>query len=212
MPPLRGLVGAILDEAANNAASVSIVGAVTLVWGASRFAIALQDAFARMVGQQRERGLVGRNILAFGVVFAMVAAFVLGAVLFGLGSFLDAAESIRALRAVSGAVRVTVGAVPPAATLLAVVLVYRVVPSPPPSWRAIAPPAIVVTVALSVLSQLFVYFAPRFIGAAAVLGTLATVFAALAWLGLAFQAILLGAAWVSERDRPGLRVRGAQPS
>jgi uncharacterized BrkB/YihY/UPF0761 family membrane protein len=50
-----------------------------------------------------------------------------------------------------------------------------------------------------VLARVFVFVAPRLIGAAALLGTLATAFAALAWLALSFQAVLLGAAWVRDR-------------
>ena len=49
------------------------------------------------------------------------------------------------------------------------------------------------------MARLFVYIAPRLIGAAATIGSLATAFAALAWLGLSFQALLVGAAWVTER-------------
>ena len=49
------------------------------------------------------------------------------------------------------------------------------------------------------MPALFAFLAPRLIGAAALLGTLATVFAALAWLALSFQALLLGAAWVRDR-------------
>lgn len=210
MPPLRALVRVILDEAARDAGSVSLIGAVGLVWGASRFAIAFQDAFGRILGQQRERGLVGRNVLAFAVVLAMIAAFVLGTLLYGFGSFLAAAERSGALAVVGDAIGIALTWAPPIATFLAIALVYRVVPSTPPSWGAVILPAVAAAIALAALSLLFVYFAPRFIGAAAILGTLATVFAALAWLGLSFQAVLLGAAWVWERD-PVARA-AAQPS
>ena len=50
------------------------------------------------------------------------------------------------------------------------------------------------------LSQLFLFVAPRLIGAALVAGSLATAFVALAWLSFTFQALLLGAAWVRVRD------------
>lgn len=210
MPPLRSLVGVILDEAARDAGSVSVIGAVGLVWGASRFAIAFQDGFGRILGQDRERDLVARNVLAFAVVVAMIAAFVVGTFLYGLGSFLSAAQQSGALAIVGDAMGIAVTWVPPVATFVAIALVYRVVPSRPPSWRAIFLPALAATLALAVLSQVFVFFAPRFIGAAALLGTLATVFAALAWLGLSFQAILLGVAWVWERDAPARSL--GQPS
>ena len=60
-------------------------------------------------------------------------------------------------------------------------------------------PGVAAGLALTVLARLFVFVAPRLIGAAAFIGTLATAFAALAWLGLSFQALLFGAAWVRDR-------------
>jgi len=79
------------------------------------------------------------------------------------------------------------------------ILVYRAVPTPAPTWRAAFVPGVVAGISLEVVARLFAFLAPRLIGAAALLGTIATVFAALAWLALSFQAILLGAAWVRDR-------------
>src|SRR3970282_1275264 len=89
---------------------------------------------------------------------------------------------------------------PSAAAILSIALVYRLVPVLAPGWRAIVPSAIVVGVVLTVLTRVFVFIAPRLVGAAATIGAIATAFAALAWLSLSFQAILLGAAWVRQRD------------
>ena len=80
------------------------------------------------------------------------------------------------------------------------------------------PPAITVGLVLTVLTRVFVFIAPRLVGAAATIGALATAFAALAWLSLSFQAILLGAAWVRQRDTawgepvPVPEAPGAPPS
>jgi uncharacterized BrkB/YihY/UPF0761 family membrane protein len=89
---------------------------------------------------------------------------------------------------------------PPGLSILAVLLVYRFIPEVRPAWRAAWRPAWVVAVVLTVATRLFVFIAPRLIGAAATIGALATAFAGLAWFGFTFQAILLGAAWVRERD------------
>ena len=70
---------------------------------------------------------------------------------------------------------------------------------PSPRWGAVLIPGVSVALALTILARVFAFLAPRLIGAAALLGTLATVFAALAWLALSFQALLLGAAWVRDR-------------
>ena len=79
-------------------------------------------------------------------------------------------------------------------------LVYRTVPPRAPKWRSILLPAAVVAVIAVVLSQVFVFLAPRLVGAAALAGSLATAFVALAWLSFTFQALLYGAAWVRVRE------------
>jgi uncharacterized BrkB/YihY/UPF0761 family membrane protein len=85
------------------------------------------------------------------------------------------------------------------AASFAVALLYRTMPTKPLGWRTIGPPAVVVGVVIGALTQLFAYVAPRLIGAAEILGGIAAVFAALAWLQLVFQALLLGAAWARVR-------------
>ncbi len=84
--------------------------------------------------------------------------------------------------------------------------IYKFVPARTPSWRDVAAPAIGAGLAIALLSQLFAYIAPRVVGLADIVGPLATVFIALAWLSFTFQALLLGAAWlrVADRRRRGL--------
>ena len=57
-----------------------------------------------------------------------------------------------------------------------------------PAWRS------------SLLGQLFLFAAPRIVGTAALAGSLATAFIALAWLSFSYQGLLYGAAWVRVRD------------
>jgi uncharacterized BrkB/YihY/UPF0761 family membrane protein len=64
-------------------------------------------------------------------------------------------------------------------------------------------PALVAGVALTALTQLLVFLAPLLIGALSVFGGVATVFIALAWLHLAFQILLIGAAWTRVRLEAG---------
>jgi uncharacterized BrkB/YihY/UPF0761 family membrane protein len=47
-PPLRDLLGRTLQAMATGATEVSIIGVVTLTWGASRFARALDTSFGRV--------------------------------------------------------------------------------------------------------------------------------------------------------------------
>jgi membrane protein len=199
LPPLREIVRLVLDEAAGAAGTISLLGFLALVWGASRFVVAFEGAMGRVFGGARRRGFVARNAGAVVAVLGLIGASVLGAILVGVSSFMDAARAAGepVAHIANGAVLVVL---PIVAAGLSIGLVYRFVPVFPPHWRAIAPPTIAVAVALDLLTRAFVFLAPRLIGAAATIGALATAFAALAWLGLSFQAILVGAAWVRQRD------------
>ncbi len=200
LPPLHDLVTTTLTDAGQQAGALGILGAATLAWGASRFVLTFTGAIARVMGRSVRGGTVARNVLAVAAVLLLPAAILAGAALAGVTSFLGLAESQGAVAALGFAIDVALGLLPPLATVVVVALAYRIVPAPSPAWRAVGVPAVGVGIALTVLLQAFVFLAPRLIGAAALLGTLATVFAALAWLALSFQAILLGAAWVSERE------------
>ena len=200
MPPLRDVIAAILTSATRDVGALGLIGIVTLLWGASRFVVTFTDALSRVMGRSGRRGLVASNGTAIGAVMLLVAAVLAAPTLAGVASFLNAGEASGALVFVGTVLHVLLGAVPPIATVLAIALVYRLVPVPAPRWRSVAVPALAVGVALTVLAQVFAFLAPRLIGAAALLGTIAAVFAALAWLALSFQALLIGAAWTADRD------------
>jgi uncharacterized BrkB/YihY/UPF0761 family membrane protein len=189
----------IVGEATRDAGPVSLIGLVALVWGASRFVVAFQDAIARVMGGDRRRGIVIENLGAFGVVLLLIAALLVSTILAGLAAFLEAGQNAGVVAVIGSVFAILIGVLPLIAGIVAIGLVYRIVPVSAPAWRAIVWPAVVVGVALTVLGRIFVFLAPRLIGSAALLGTLATVFAALAWLALSFQAVLIGAAWVRDR-------------
>ena len=85
-------------------------------------------------------------------------------------------------------------------TVGVVLVVYTIVPPRSPSLRSAAVPAIVAGLGVYLLGQVFLFVAPRIVGVAALAGSLATAFIALAWLSLSFQILLLGASWVRVRD------------
>jgi membrane protein len=210
LPPLKELIEVVLEEAARDAAPVSILGAVALVWGTSRFAVAFDDAIARVMGGSRSRGLLAQNLGALAAVALMIGAILLTTVLSGVLAFLQAGEALGVFPVLGVAFEIALGLLPVVATIGATILVYRVVPSPSPPWSSTIVPGIAVGIALTIVARAFAFLAPRLLGAAALLGTLATAFAALAWLALSFQALLLGAAWV--RDRADRRLpSGAKP-
>jgi membrane protein len=200
LPPLREVIDSVLAEVARGAGPVSVIGAVALVWGTTRFVVSFQDALGRVMGSDRRRGVVAQNLGALVAVVLMVLAIPASAALSAVTDFLDAGQASGVFQAIGFAVSLVLQALPIVATIGAMILVYRIVPRPAPAWRATLLPGLTIGIVLTVIARLFAFLAPRLIGTAALIGTLATVFAALAWLSLSFQAILVGAAWVSERD------------
>jgi len=71
-------------------------------------------------------------------------------------------------------------------------------------------PALVSGLVLTGLTELLVYLTPLLTGALSLFGGVAAVFAALAWLRLAFEVVLVGASWTRLRlDDAGGRARPA---
>ena len=200
IPPVRSLVDDALASMSSGAGLTSALGFVGLLWTVSRFYVTLDIAFARIFTEVPQRDVVRQNARSFvwvvglvGVVTALVIA----------GSLAAAAEvllptSTSALLAFGRVVSSPPVVVAIGATI--VTAVYRVVPAVAPGWRALLVPAVITGIAIVILSQVFLFVAPRIVGAAAVAGSLAAAFIALAWLSFTFQLLLLGAAWVRIRD------------
>lgn len=199
LPPMRDLIETVLAEAAESAGPVSIIGAIVLVWGTSRFFVAFEGALARVMGGDQPRGVVRTNLVSLAAVLLMVIAIPASAALAGVVALLEAGEAAGVIQLAGAAISIVLGVLPMVMTVASTILVYRALPRPAPAWRAVIPPGIAVGLALTLVARLFAYLAPRLIGAAALIGTLTAVFAALAWLSISFQAILLGAAWVRDR-------------
>lgn len=201
LPPIRDLIEVVLTETTRSAGTASILGAIALIWGTSRFVVAFEDALARVMAGDRRRGVLRSNLTALGAVVLMIVAILASSLVPSVVSFLEAGEALGVLPLISDFLSLLLRGLPVVATIVATILVYKVVPVPAPRWQAVVVPGIATALALTVLAEAFAFIAPRLIGAAALLGTLATVFLALAWLALSFQALLLGAAWVRDRTQ-----------
>jgi membrane protein len=189
-----------LETIARYAGAFSLVGLAGLAWGASHFYGALDEAIGRVFARTPARGMFDRILRGFvsvfllvgglfsGIAIAYVQAFVSG----GIGGGLEG-DAGRVLSA-AGSIAATALAVTSAVAIL-----YRIVPNTTVPIAVLRLPAIVAGLALTVLTRLLVYIAPLLAGALSVFGSVAAVFAALAWLHLAFVVLLLGAAWTRVR-------------
>jgi membrane protein len=208
-PPVRDLVDDALRSMSAGAGLTSVLGIVGLLWTVSQFYVTLDIAFSRIFTGSPERDLVRRTARGFVWVAGLMGVVV--ALIVG-GTLAAAAEALlpttgTALTAFGDIVSST-----PVVVLFGVLIVlgtYRVVPPAAPSWKAAVLPAVVAGLAIVALSQLFLVLAPRIVSVAAVAGSLATAFIALAWLSFTFQLLLVGAAWVCVRDGGVLAVTGS---
>ena len=208
-PPIEELLSDSLDTIVNQRGTLTVIGLVGLVWGASSYYAALDEVLRRLFTGGAVRDFVVqriRGIITVVVLIAlMMATLVLSSVLAFVSGVTGKDDFLRILS--------PLGAL---AALVAVVLaIYLVVPAAPPSWRAALPPAVAAGIGIGALTNLFGLLAPWLIGGFLAFGVIASVFAALVWLNLSYQILLFGAAWARlRRDaevRRGDAILGATP-
>jgi membrane protein len=205
-PPLAGLISDAVDAMAQGAALTSLLGVIGVIWTVSQLYGALDVAFARIFAEAPERDMVKRTARGLLVVLLIGLAIVAFVVLVSLAGLIDAfvPGEVPLARLTISVVR----SIPFLAAIASVVVLvtYHELPSSAPRWRSALLPAIVVGIVIVVLSQVFVALVPRLVGVAAIAGSVASAFIALAWLSFTFQALLYGAAWVRVRDEAADRV------
>jgi YihY family inner membrane protein len=189
-----------LDSIAAHAGVFSIVGLAGLVWGSSHFYGALDEAIARVFAKTPARAAFDRLLRGFVSVLLLVGGLLSGIGLsalqavaskgFGTGLGADVDRLISAI----GFTILTAVVV-----VIAVGFLYRVVPNTNVPLRVLALPALIAGLILTGLAELLVFIEPLLTGALSVFGGVAAVFAALAWLHLAFQVLLIGASWTRLR-------------
>jgi membrane protein len=199
-PPLADLINGAVKAVGEGAALTSIIGFVGVIWTVSQFYGAIDVAFARIFAESQERDIVRRTARGFVVVVLIGIVIVAFVILVSAASYIDALVPTQVPMA--GAIVGILRSVPFLMVLaIATILVcYRFLPPTPPRWRSAVVPAVVVGIAVVILSQIFTLLVPRLVGVAALAGSLASAFIALAWLSFTFQAVLYGAAWVRVRD------------
>jgi len=203
-PPLADLIESSLDAITRGAALTSFLGTIGVIWTVSQFYGALDVAFARIFADVPERDIVRRTARGF-ILVALIGALIVALIVFlSVVAALDAlaGEQVPGARAVTRIVSSVWFLM--ALSVVAVLLVYRTLPPRAPRWRSAAVPAVMVGVVIVVLSQVFMFLVPRLVGVAALAGSIASAFIALAWLSFTFQALLYGAAWVRVREGPSL--------
>jgi membrane protein len=197
LAPIAPIAKDGLANVAAHAGTISVLGLLAMAWGASQFYVTLDAAIGRIFAQVPARGWfhrLGRGLVSMLLlVGGLLSTIVLVAVENVVTEPIHDGGYSRPLANVAFPLLTAV------IVVAAVGAVYRFVPNTRVPYAVLAPPALAAGLAIVVLTRFFVFLAPRLVGALAVFGGFAAVFAALAWLSLAFQVLLLGAAWTHLR-------------
>lgn len=196
-PPLASVVDEVLSGLAAASPSLSLIGLAGMIWGSTRLFAALESGIEAMFAGVPRRGIVSRTVRRIGSVLVIAAVVVAAFVATSVASF--AAEAAPAVGIAAVLLGVVLFLLPVVITSAAIGVLYRLVPPVKPPHQTLLRPAVVVGLAIVLLTRAFAILAPRVLGANFVYGTLGATFVALAWLELTSAVVLIGAAWVREQ-------------
>jgi uncharacterized BrkB/YihY/UPF0761 family membrane protein len=199
LPPLSAAISDSLEGVVRERGGLTLIGLVGLIWGTSSFYGAL-DEVMRRIFTGGVRGFIEQRVRGV-IVVAGLVVLVVGTALIG-GAWTVVVTTVGNIPGAALVLGVAGPVVFVVVCILAVLLVYRFVPTSPPSVREAWLPAVVAGFAIGLLTSLFSVLAPVLVGGLAGFGVLAAIFGAFVWLNLGFQALLWGAAWARyRRDR-----------
>lgn len=222
LDPIADVADYLVTALADTGRLGTIVGVFGLLWGASGFYGALQGAMQRMFPgpggrdffRTRLRGVVTVVFILGALLAAVLTIFVLPLVTewldgrcANLDGLLDNALFVETCRIdfgqISWAIKIVV---PMGVAFLAALVVYVAIPPDGPSFRQAFWPAVIVGVIIGLFTSLFGWVAPLLVRHWLTLGIVGSVFVALIWFNLIFQALVYGAAFArTRRDHDRLR-------
>jgi membrane protein len=197
-PPLKTFLDQAIGGLATASTSLTIIGLIGAAWGATRLYSSVELGIQAMFMGVKARSIVAKTLRRAAFIFVIAALIAVLIVVATIASIVTTA-----VPGTPGIVSIveSIGlfAAPYALGVLALLVVYLVVPPIRPPLLAALPPAIAAGISIVAISQIFGIVAPRLVGANPFYGTLGTVFVALAWLNLIASILLVGAAWVRVR-------------
>lgn len=196
IPPLEDLIAEMLKQISEGAWTFSIIGLIGLVWGASRVYAALDTSVALFFPREPRRDIVRQTLESLACVAFLIGSVLGAAALLLFASDLSFIPSDGADRLIRRLVAVLIMTAWFTGTLS---LAYWYVPARRVAWRDAFVPAVVAGIGVSAITQVFALIAPIFFQSLRIYGTFVALFAALIWLSLCTQIVLLGVAWLARR-------------
>lgn len=195
LPLETGTVADIVDGIIASRGGITVVSILILMWGSLGFFGALSTGVGRAFAVPTRRPFWQDKLIGI-VLLAATGSLVVVGVGIGIGTGIAAelATRVPGGEAGSQAVLALVGLVVPILlTLLALLIVYRVVPNRKVRWRQAWVGALVGTAGFTILSIGFTWFATQVGRYDAFFGPISTVISLLVFLHFGGAAVLLGA-------------------
>jgi len=194
-PAFAGITDTAVHGVREFAAVGGLIALIGFLWGASGLYLNLTRAMERFFPGPRVSGVLAR-VLGVGLVLLMIlgvlaAVFVAGVVTVVVhaleldGEWILTVASAAATLVISSAI---------------VYGIYRVIPSNPPTGHSARLPAVLVGVAVALMTLLYGVLSPWLVSGFQAFGVMASVFVALVWMRLVFLAMVYGAAMARYRD------------
>jgi len=196
-PPLASFLDTAIGDLANASTSLTIIGLIGAAWGATRLYASVELGIEAIFIGIKARSLVAKTFRRALFILVIAGLLALAIIAATVGSIVLGRSTATGLLAVVQSVVLFV--IPYAISVLAIFVVYLVVPPVRPPRSALWPPAIGAGLLMVAITQVFTLIAPRLVSANPFWGTLGTVFVSLAWLNLVAMVLLIGAAWVRVR-------------
>ncbi len=188
-------MGRVLDNVIQSRGGVSIVGLILLVWGALGVFSAMSRGVVRAFGGGEDRPFLQDKLLGLGLM-ALTGLLALAAVVVGVVTAIVQSAAADVMSAVPGgetALQLFGALLPLVLVFLALLIIYRVVPTRHVSLREIWPGAVVGALLWSVLRFGFTYYATRVARYDTAFGPISTGISLLVFLYFASVVLLFGA-------------------
>ena len=194
-PAFSGFTDGAIEGASGIATAGGVIAIIGFAWGASGLYLNLTRAMERFFPGERVSGALARILgvlLVVLVIGGVLAAVFVAGVLTVMAQALDVdAEWLMSV----------IGAVVTLALATGIVYgIYRVMPANPPSSHSARLPAVLVGVAIALMTLLYSVISPWLVSGFQMFGVMASVFVTLVWLRLVFLAMIYGAAMARYRD------------
>lgn len=196
LPGAEGNVTTVLRQLIDRRLTMGITGFIFLIFSSSLFFTGLERAIDRVLQSVRPRRLLRSHVQALWVMFCMVALFALPVLVNFIAGFLLPKSALAWVPRIFSGAPFFIGG-----QLVSFIVLLRVMPRDPPTWRAIARGALIFGIASLLMRGIFhAYLQVAWDRYHFVYGSLAGFFVLCVWIYYMSLLLLFCVEWVAVVD------------